>query len=265
MGRGGCVAGVTGAPGRAGHAPALVGAAPAGERAVLTVLHWVFAALSGAGVAHVGAQLANRAGEWATARAIPGGGDANLGAVHIQRDACTHHFDVGLLQTRRGAIFAGAGTLIARFNTGFELLVHVVLLLVFDRHAIIGRLCERRRQLGPHIGKFDPYQGFDGGRATTVVRLAPPCERSPSSRLDHMQAREHEGKARVSGVAAISMSADVASGTLYTCLMHPEIRSDRPGNCPKCGMTLEPLLPELDRDDNAELKDFSRRFWWTCR
>ena len=25
--------------------------------------------------------------------------------------------------------------------------------------------------------------------------------------------------------------------------MHPEIRQDRPGNCPKCGMTLEPLLP----------------------
>jgi hypothetical protein len=80
-----------------------------------------------------------------------------------------------------------------------------------------------------------------------------------------MQAREHEGKARVSGVAAISVSADVASGMLYTCPMHPEIRSDRPGNCPKCGITLEPLLPELDRDDNAELKDFSRRFWWTCR
>ncbi|AXL76726.1 copper-translocating P-type ATPase [Pseudomonas aeruginosa 6077] len=44
--------------------------------------------------------------------------------------------------------------------------------------------------------------------------------------------------------------------------MHPEIRQDHPGTCPKCGMTLEPLLPDLD-DDNPELRDFSRRFWWT--
>ena len=46
--------------------------------------------------------------------------------------------------------------------------------------------------------------------------------------------------------------------------MHPEIRQDRPGNCPKCGMTLEPLIPEATADDdNPELRDFSRRFGWT--
>jgi Cu+-exporting ATPase len=45
--------------------------------------------------------------------------------------------------------------------------------------------------------------------------------------------------------------------------MHPEIRQDHPGNCPKCGMTLESLLPELEDDDNPELRDFQRRFWWT--
>ena len=54
-----------------------------------------------------------------------------------------------------------------------------------------------------------------------------------------------------------------APGTIYTCPMHPEIRQDHPGNCPKCGMTLEPLLPDLDDDDNPELRDFQRRFWWT--
>lgn len=27
----------------------------------------------------------------------------------------------------------------------------------------------------------------------------------------------------------------------YTCTMHPEIISDKPGNCPKCGMTLVPI------------------------
>ena len=55
----------------------------------------------------------------------------------------------------------------------------------------------------------------------------------------------------------------VAAGTIYTCPMHPEIRQDHSGNCPKCGMTLEPLLPELEDDDNPELRDFQRRFWWT--
>lgn len=54
----------------------------------------------------------------------------------------------------------------------------------------------------------------------------------------------------------------VAPGTIYTCPMHPEIRQDHPGSCPKCGMALEPLMPSLE-DDNPELKDFSRRFWWT--
>ncbi|MGQ0711283.1 MAG: heavy metal translocating P-type ATPase [Rhodoferax sp.] len=55
----------------------------------------------------------------------------------------------------------------------------------------------------------------------------------------------------------------VAEGTVYTCPMHPEVRQDHPGNCPKCGMTLEPLLPTLEDDDNPELRDFQRRFWWT--
>jgi len=54
-----------------------------------------------------------------------------------------------------------------------------------------------------------------------------------------------------------------AAGAIYTCPMHPEIRQDQPGNCPKCGMTLEPVLPALDDDENPELADFSRRFRWT--
>jgi Cu+-exporting ATPase len=52
-------------------------------------------------------------------------------------------------------------------------------------------------------------------------------------------------------------------GTVYTCPMHPEIRQDRPGHCPKCGMSLEPMMPTLDDEQNPELADFSRRFWWT--
>ncbi|OGP03129.1 MAG: copper-transporting ATPase [Curvibacter sp. GWA2_64_110] len=60
-----------------------------------------------------------------------------------------------------------------------------------------------------------------------------------------------------------TVAAPTPTGTIYTCPMHPEIRQDHPGSCPKCGMTLEPLLPELEEEENPELKDFQRRFWWT--
>ncbi len=52
-------------------------------------------------------------------------------------------------------------------------------------------------------------------------------------------------------------------GTIYTCPMHPEIRQDHPGSCPKCGMSLEPLIPTLDNKADPELLDFARRFWIT--
>jgi P-type Cu+ transporter len=65
-------------------------------------------------------------------------------------------------------------------------------------------------------------------------------------------------------VAAPAESPPAAEdGTVYTCPMHPEIRQDHPGNCPKCGMTLEPALPSLDDEASPELADFTRRFWWT--
>ena len=55
--------------------------------------------------------------------------------------------------------------------------------------------------------------------------------------------------------------ASAPAGTIWTCPMHPEIRQDHPGNCPKCGMALEPLLPSLDGDDGGELAHLARRFW----
>jgi Cu+-exporting ATPase len=56
---------------------------------------------------------------------------------------------------------------------------------------------------------------------------------------------------------------EVPAGTIYTCPMHPEIRQSGPGSCPICGMALEPVMPSLDEQENPELTDFRRRFWWT--
>ena len=60
-------------------------------------------------------------------------------------------------------------------------------------------------------------------------------------------------------------AAEIAApaGTIYTCPMHPQIRQEGPGTCPICGMALEPEMPSLEDEDNPELRDFTRRFWWT--
>jgi P-type Cu+ transporter len=56
---------------------------------------------------------------------------------------------------------------------------------------------------------------------------------------------------------------EVPEGTIYTCPMHPQIRQPAPGSCPICGMALEPVMPSLEDEENPELVDFRRRFWWT--
>ncbi|MBL8339317.1 MAG: cadmium-translocating P-type ATPase [Rhodoferax sp.] len=73
-----------------------------------------------------------------------------------------------------------------------------------------------------------------------------------------MHAPHHHHPAAHSDAAA--PAAPLPAGTVYTCPMHPEIRQPRPGNCPKCGMTLEPVMPEAEEQDNPELADFQRRF-----
>jgi P-type Cu+ transporter len=50
-------------------------------------------------------------------------------------------------------------------------------------------------------------------------------------------------------------------GTIWTCPMHPEIRRDKPGVCPLCGMALEPAGIAPDSGPNPELVDMTRRFW----
>jgi Cu+-exporting ATPase len=55
--------------------------------------------------------------------------------------------------------------------------------------------------------------------------------------------------------------APPVAGATYTCPMHPEIRREGPGSCPKCGMALEPVTVTAEAPANPELADMARRFW----
>jgi Cu+-exporting ATPase len=53
---------------------------------------------------------------------------------------------------------------------------------------------------------------------------------------------------------------ELATRTEYTCPMHPEIVQDHPGSCPRCGMALESRTIDVE-EKNDELIDMTRRFW----
>jgi P-type Cu+ transporter len=50
----------------------------------------------------------------------------------------------------------------------------------------------------------------------------------------------------------------------YTCPMHPEIIRDAPGSCPICGMALEPRSVTASEEDNPELREMTRRLWFSA-
>src|SRR5205807_8779470 len=71
---------------------------------------------------------------------------------------------------------------------------------------------------------------------------------------------KHEADHSCCGTAP-SPPHPAAPGTVYTCPMHPEVVSDHPGSCPRCGMALEPATVSAEEGPNPELADMSRRFW----
>ena len=60
---------------------------------------------------------------------------------------------------------------------------------------------------------------------------------------------------------SLAPPAPLSAGVIYTCPMHPQIRQVGPGNCPICGMTLEPVKATAEVGENRELTDMTRRFW----
>ncbi len=76
------------------------------------------------------------------------------------------------------------------------------------------------------------------------------------------QHHHHHGHdAQATLAAEKSPVTDQTEGVIYTCPMHPQVRQIGPGNCPICGMTLEPEVVTAETGPSAEYLDMRRRFW----
>ncbi|REK17285.1 MAG: copper-translocating P-type ATPase [Planctomycetota bacterium] len=74
--------------------------------------------------------------------------------------------------------------------------------------------------------------------------------------------QEGPGSCPKCGMALEPVEVEAPPATEYTCPMHPQIVRSEPGNCPICGMELEPRVPAAaEESDNPELRDMTRRFW----
>jgi Cu+-exporting ATPase len=68
---------------------------------------------------------------------------------------------------------------------------------------------------------------------------------------------------RIATKPGSATNAPASGESIYTCPMHLEVQQDHPGNCPKCGMTLELMTGTAipDEGEKAEIHDMTRRFW----
>lgn len=109
--------------GGSSHAPAFIGASPAGLGAFLAMAHLMSGAFVAAGFANFRACLAKQAGHFAAAGHISCSQAADLCAIHVEGNTAGHGFRIGFLQAGCRAMVAGCRTIVARFDTGLELLM----------------------------------------------------------------------------------------------------------------------------------------------
>ena len=103
----------------------------------------------------------------------------------------------------------------------------------------------------------------------TVVKIAAipnaareTCANEFTCPMDPEVRQEGPGDCPKCGMALEPLVAALpATKTEYTCPMHPEIVRDAPGSCPICGMALEPRTVSVEEEQNPELAQMTRRFW----
>ncbi|SCW81284.1 Cu+-exporting ATPase [Rhizobium mongolense subsp. loessense] len=122
--------------------------------------------------------------------------------------------------------------------------------------------CRKRFEASPddYLTAKDPVCGMSVDRATAQHFL-----KHDGDKLYFCSARckaKFEADPEISRQEKPQAPKPMPKGTQYTCPMHPEIVSDHPGDCPKCGMALEPMgIPPAKEGPNPELADFTRRLW----
>lgn len=104
----------------------------------------------------------------------------------------------------------------------------------------------------------------DGCRSTFVANPnkylnARPFELPVRKSTDQVHAHAGHHHAPHDKTGSKAPATAEGANTKYTCPMHPEIIQDGPGDCPICGMALEPMVASLDDAPNPELADFTRR------
>ncbi len=109
-----------------------------------------------------------------------------------------------------------------------------------------------------YIEATDPVCGMTVQRATAGYMARHDGERFYFC-SGHCQARFEASPEEFLGPR--SEPEPVPEGVKYTCPMDPEIIRDEPGDCPICGMALEPMMPSAEAGPNPELADFKRRLW----
>jgi Cu+-exporting ATPase len=105
-------------------------------------------------------------------------------------------------------------------------------------------------------------EAFLGERPATTATPAV-MEREYTCPMDPDVRQKGPGACPKCGMALEPVDVAPVTKTEWTCPMHPEIVRDAPGACPICGMALEPRVVTVE-EDNPELDDMTRRFWWSA-
>jgi Cu+-exporting ATPase len=85
-------------------------------------------------------------------------------------------------------------------------------------------------------------------------------EADPTRYLAHDAPKVHACCGAGTATSATKLVPDAGADATYVCPMHPEIVQDGPGDCPICGMALEPRIPSTEPREDPELRDMTRRF-----
>jgi P-type Cu+ transporter len=102
--------------------------------------------------------------------------------------------------------------------------------------------------------------GTSSAARTQPVTASPARAASYVCPMDPEVRSDRPGPCPKCGMALEPEHPQVATRTEWVCPMHPQVVRSEPGSCPICGMALEPRTASIE-DENPELRDMSRRFW----